>query len=153
PILSSMGALRSGAGIVKLHHPVGMESIGAFPLELIKIPFNYQNPESVLKAANQSSSCFIGPGMGLEKETREFVKYLIPRLQVPVVIDADALTIVAEENIELPPHTILTPHKGELARLLKMDKPEKNTATFLRVCQSYAEEKRVTLVLKGGPTF
>lgn len=153
PVLSSLATLRSGAGIVKLHYPANMDTFGAYPLELIKIPFQYQDPDSVLKAANQSSSCFIGPGMGLEGPTREFLKYLIPRIEVPVVIDADALRIVAEENIELPPQTVLTPHKGELARLLKMEASGKTTAAFLRICQSYAEEKRVTLVMKGGPTF
>ena len=76
---------------------------------------------------------------------------MIPQVKVPCVIDADGLNFLSQHNVALPPQTILTPHRGEMARLLKLKKIEGVDNDFLKTCQQFAEEKNVTLVLKGAP--
>ena len=155
PVLSSMSALQGGAGIVRLLHPKGMESeLSASPAELIKIPFEHsENELFLLEHLNKASSTFIGPGIGRSPQTREMLQKILPYLEKPCVIDADALTLLAELEVPFPKQTILTPHKGELLRLLKISPPEALNLSFLKTCQEYADTKQVTLVFKGAPTF
>ncbi len=153
-LLASSAALKGGAGILHLLHPDGMQAELANSLyEVIKIP--YTSPELVMEKINQAKAAFIGPGLGRTAETRALLKTVLANLTVPSVIDADALTLIAEDQLPLPPRAILTPHHGEMARLLNPAHPQKNplNADLLNRCQAYAKEKRITLVLKGGPTF
>jgi ADP-dependent NAD(P)H-hydrate dehydratase / NAD(P)H-hydrate epimerase len=147
-LLASSAALKGGAGILHLLHPAGMESELANSLyEVIKIP--YTSAELVLEKINRAKAAFIGPGIGRSPNTRTLLKTVLSDLSVPSVIDADALTLIAEDNLPLPKQAILTPHHGEMARLLKTPlKPD-----FIEQCQAYAEKNQITLVLKGGPTF
>jgi ADP-dependent NAD(P)H-hydrate dehydratase / NAD(P)H-hydrate epimerase len=153
-LMSSAAALRGGAGIVKLLHPRGMEAeLASSQVELIKIPYDPADIAPMIDMLNKASGVFIGPGMGLGVTAKTLLRQLLPNVHKPCVLDADALTILSEENIPFPEHTILTPHMGEMLRLLKMQGPQPLNKDFLQICQSYAENKRVTLILKGGPTF
>jgi hydroxyethylthiazole kinase-like uncharacterized protein yjeF len=152
-LLSSLAALKGGAGIVRLLHPEGMQPLlSASPYELIKVPYSSNDLDMIVEIMNRAAATFIGPGMGLTPETRHLIKEVLPRLEKPCVIDADALTVIAEEEIALPKQTILTPHTGELNRLLHIDSHLLDKEFLLR-CQAYAANKEVTLILKGGPTF
>lgn len=155
PLMSSAGALRGGAGIVKLFHPRGLETeLVSSQLELIKIPYDFENLVPLIDMLNKASGVFIGPGMGLDLETKKTLKQVLANLRTPTVLDADALTILSEnDNFDLPEHTILTPHHGEMLRLLKLQSQQPLNKEFLQRCQNFAEDKRVTLILKGGPTF
>jgi NAD(P)H-hydrate epimerase len=154
-VMSSMSALESGAGIVRLLHPKGMETeLSASPAELIKIPFEHSMNETfLLEHLNKASATFIGPGIGRSPQTKDMLKKILPSLEKPCVIDADALTLLAELDIPFPKQTILTPHKGELLRLLKVPAPDSLNLSFLKTCQEYADTKKVTLLFKGAPTF
>jgi ADP-dependent NAD(P)H-hydrate dehydratase / NAD(P)H-hydrate epimerase len=153
-ILSSFAALRGGAGIVHLLFPNGMESdLGSAPAELIKIPYQLTDDDSILGWMNKANAVFIGPGMGRDDSTKKLLKNLLPRIPKPCVIDADALTIIAEERIPIPSQAILTPHAGELQRLFHDESHPVLDEAYLRRCQSFAEDHAVTLVLKGGPSF
>jgi hydroxyethylthiazole kinase-like uncharacterized protein yjeF len=153
-ILSSWAALCGGAGIVRLLHPDGMQNeLAASPYELIKVPYKAGNIEDILTPLEKATALFIGPGIGREQETRQLLHSLLPRLTKPCVIDADALTLISEENIALPEQAILTPQKAELERLLKLPSHTPLNMDLLKKCQEYAEDKKVTLILKGGPTF
>lgn len=152
-VLSGLSALGSGAGIVRLLHPAGMEmQLAASPSELIKTPYGPNSADFIVETMNRATATFIGPGLGITPATRQLLREIFPRLSKPCVIDADALTIAAEENIPYPEKAILTPHTGEMKRLLKMDFFELDMK-FLKQCQSYADEHSVTLILKGGPSF
>jgi hydroxyethylthiazole kinase-like uncharacterized protein yjeF len=154
-ILSSLAALSSGAGIVRLLYPEDMEmNLVAGPLELLRMPYAYDTKgiEIIVETMNQASATLVGPGLGVTPETRKMLREVMPRLTKPCVIDADALTIMAEEKIPFPANTILTPHTGEIRRLLQVDYVDLEM-DFFKKCQVYATEQRVTLVLKGGPTF
>lgn len=153
-LLSSLAAFRGGAGMVRLLHPEGMEAeLANAPYELIRIPYRQADVEGVLELLSKPTALFIGPGMGRSAETKKFLFKLLPLLQKPCVIDADALTMLSEEEVALPEKVLLTPHMGELLKLLKMPAPQPLTLPFLHLCQNYAERERLTLLLKGGPTF
>lgn len=152
-LLSSLAALRGGAGIVRLLYPAGMDvNLSSSPYELIKVPYEANDYGMIVDTMNLASANFIGPGLGLTDESRKMMRSVIPRLLKPCVIDADALTLLSEEDIPLPAQTILTPHLGEMKRLLHLESVELNLK-FLMQCQSYAAGKNVTLILKGGPSF
>ena len=153
-LLSTSAALHSGAGIVHLLHPFGMEMQLASSIpELIKIP--YQNDvEKILTLMNKASAVYVGPGLGREQKTFDLLKQILPALTVPCVIDADALYFLANNDVVLPKQCVLTPHRGEMDRLLKTnDSHAPVTETYLNRCVQYAQDKKVTLVLKGGPTY
>lgn len=151
PILTALAALKSGAGIVRLLHPQGMEAeLSGAPYEVIRE--GYVGTASILEAMERAAALFIGPGIGIEKKTGQLLKTVLERIEKPCVIDAEALTLIAELDIAIPKDAVLTPHVGECRRLLKIAK-EDNFSELLQKCQLYVEEKEVTLVLKGSPTF
>lgn len=154
-MLSSLAALRGGSGMVKLLHPRGMEAeLAASPYELIKIPYEYnQNYGDIIDWMNKAQAIFVGPGLGRTEAVRQLLQQVIPHLNKPCVIDADALTLLSENSFDLPSHAILTPHLGEMQRLLKSSFPLILNNELLEVCQNYAEENNATLVLKGAPTL
>lgn len=153
-LLSSLSALCSGAGIVHLLYPKGMENgLLSMPYELLRVPYDQQNLEPVLELMNHASATFIGPGLGRTPEVAAMLSWLLPKLEKPCVLDADALFFLSQEKkIKLPKKTVITPHHGEMARLLQVPSIEL-TPEGLKQCADYAKEKQVTLVLKGGPTF
>lgn len=153
-ILSSTAALRGGAGIVRLFYPEKMRSeLVAAPYELICTSYGYNDLTELWSQINRSSALFIGPGLGQSDAAKDLLRQILPKIQKPCVIDADALNIIATEDISLPAQTILTPHHGEMMRLLKdIDRPHL-TQDFLKRCFDYAIKKQVTIVLKGAPTF
>lgn len=153
-LLASSAALRSGTGIVKLLHPHAMqEELGSTPLELVKVGYDYESPEPILELINKGSAVFIGPGMGRSDEAKALLQLVLKEIRKPCVIDADALTLIAEEGWSIPTGAIITPHRGELERLMGRDIPKGLTFEFLSACQTWVEERNITLVLKGAPTF
>lgn len=154
--LASIAALQGGAGIVRLLYPDGMQhAFSSAPVELIKAPYKANDPDAVIEQMNKASATFIGPGIGRSAETLKLLQKVLPKLTKPCVIDADALTLWAqsEEPIQLPEHTIMTPHLGEMKRLLKMDHDLLIDMQTLYTCQAFVDRNQITLVLKGGPTF
>lgn len=153
-ILSSWAALVSGAGIVRLIHPQGMEAdLAAAPVELVRQTYTVDHLEAVMESINKSSASFIGPGMGRSPSALSTLKYVLKYIHRPCVIDADALTMLAQENIPLPANFILTPHHGEMLRLLGEEKHPFDAEELLKKAQKFIDNKKGTLVLKGSPTF
>lgn len=157
-LLACSAALHGGAGMVRLLHPRGMEAeLAASIPELIKVAYDANSLEAMLALMNHSSGVFIGPGLGKTPETYALLKALLPKLSAPCVIDADALAFLSSSEghtITLPEKTILTPHRGEMQRLLGAEgSPPPVTMEYLKRCHDFAANKRITLVLKGGPTF
>ncbi len=143
-ILASLGALRGGAGIVRLFYGKGMNTAN-LPLELI---CDKCDLKKILEECTRASSLFIGPGLGRGWRVTKLLRHLLPQLLQPVVIDADALFFLAENpDTKLPFYSILTPHRKEMERLLQGKEPT------LSSCQTFANHKNVTVVLKGMPTI
>lgn len=136
PKMAGLAALRAGAGIVRVFHK---EEIGEAPMELICQKWSKKNWNQELKRAH---AIFAGPGLGSARLG------WMKKIDLPIVLDADAL----QEGVEFPPQAVLTPHRGEMLRLLGL-KSAPQEEEFISRCQKFAERKRVVLVLKGGPTF
>lgn len=151
-VLSTYAALRAGAGIVRLFHPVGMEAqLSSAPYELIRQGWDGKDMNAICDEAKRAKSVLIGPGIGRTKSAKNRVKEVLDHIALPMVIDADALFFLAENpNWKLPQGSVLTPHHGEMDKLLGNEKSHKS---YIELCQKYAEEKQVTIVLKGAPTF
>jgi NAD(P)H-hydrate epimerase len=99
------------------------------------------------KELYRTKAIVIGPGLGRDPEAKAVVKYVLEITDIPMVIDADALF-----TLETPPmHAILTPHKGELIRLLGMGKDSRDEQIH-QAAQSYVDQFSVIIILKGVPT-
>ncbi|MDA1279025.1 MAG: NAD(P)H-hydrate dehydratase [Chloroflexi bacterium] len=110
-----------------------------------------------LELANRSDSVVVGPGMGQSPDATEFLVSLLPQLNrdTPLVLDADALNILAEtyrwwEWLENP--AVLTPHPGEMSRLLGITTTEVQ-ANRLGVALEAARKFNKVIVLKGAATL
>jgi NAD(P)H-hydrate epimerase len=106
------------------------------------------------KICSGKTALAIGPGLGLHEAAAGLTKTLLYESSLPVVLDADALTLLAENPDILPknrPQTILTPHPGEMARLLKCKTTDIQNRR-LAAAAELAEKFGVYVVLKGAGT-
>jgi len=142
--LASLAALRSGAGIVRLYHPAGMEDeFGSGVKELVRSPWNADRMGEILEEIKRAKALLLGPGIGEEESALKAILQLLATKK-PAVVDADGLAVF-QNVVDCGPEVVLTPHAGEMARLID----DVNPAS----CQEFAEKKGVTLVLKGAPTW
>jgi ADP-dependent NAD(P)H-hydrate dehydratase / NAD(P)H-hydrate epimerase len=146
-MLTSMGALRGGAGIVRLFHAKGMASqLTAAPWELIKQPVDVQE---MYKESSRAGCIVIGPGLGRERETHSLFKKIITKIKRPFIIDADGLYFLAKDLKMMPSQAILTPHRGEVSWLIG---PTSSEAELIQKAQSFVDKYEVALICKGAPT-
>ncbi len=164
PMLSTRASLRLGAGsVVKAHlrgTPVVDMPAEAMLLHLGENDRHYtpRHLSAIESAIIQSNATVIGPGIGTQPETKEFVRSVIEigkRERKTLVIDADALNCMAQlrvagESIECP-GAVLTPHPGEMGRLLGMP-TERVQSDRYQAAIKLAEITNATVVLKGAST-
>ena len=126
--LASMGALRSGAGLVFLGVPRSIYAIEAvkltepvvFPLPDADGKLSREAVPEILERLPKMDAVLVGPGLGQSEGVREVVKTVLEQATCPVVLDADGINMVAKHRDILRGRTaptILTPHDGEFARL------------------------------------
>ncbi len=161
--LVARGALRTGAGLVTVGCPKGVQPILATKLTesmTIGLPETTDGSPSIAvldgldRLLKGKRAVAIGPGIGLGQETMELVRELVGSLPLPLVADADALTAIGTDHAlvkNAPFDRILTPHPGEMARLtglktLDIQRDRVGTACFL------AEATGAVVVLKGAGT-
>ncbi|HZF58349.1 MAG TPA: NAD(P)H-hydrate dehydratase, partial [Rubrobacter sp.] len=110
--------------------------------------------EQILGHAERAAALVVGPGMGTGDETRALVAGILREVDIPILLDADAVTNVAETEAlsrrESP--TVVTPHAGELGRLLGSGAKEVS-ARRLRSARQAAEEHSCCVLLKGSETL
>jgi ADP-dependent NAD(P)H-hydrate dehydratase / NAD(P)H-hydrate epimerase len=98
----------------------------------------------------------IGPGLGQAAGTREFVRTLLDRATMPVVVDADGLNAFTDDPDRLSGRegrdVIITPHPGEMARLVGMSTDEVQ-GSRLEIARNFATARRIYVVLKGHRTL
>jgi ADP-dependent NAD(P)H-hydrate dehydratase / NAD(P)H-hydrate epimerase len=152
--LAAKGALRAGAGLVTVHlpEPAGFILQVALPESMTSLD---PGKEFITELPNleRYSAVAAGPGIGTRNETCEVLRQLIEQVKVPLVLDADALNILAQNPAwirKLPSNTILTPHPTEFDRLsgIVMKTEEER---FI-VAGEFAVSYGVILVLKGAYT-
>jgi NAD(P)H-hydrate epimerase len=152
-VLAGKASLRSGAGLTTVHHPKGESSIIPTVVpELMTSIDEHEEVFSKLPDLYNYSAIAIGPGLGTAKVSQTAFKMLIQESKVPLVIDADALNILAENKTWLnflPKNSILTPHLKEFERLVgKVD----NDFERLDKQIAFAKKHQVYLILKGAHT-
>jgi len=168
PAMTSLGALRSGAGLVTAAVPAAvLAQVAAVAPELMMWPLSpgpaggisHENlaPDALAGLMAGKTVLAIGPGLGQTAETVKFVTGLLAATKIPAVIDADALNILAAKPVLLPKiakgrTVVLTPHPGEMARLAGIAVSEVQ-ANRLEVARGFAQRFGVTLVLKGARTL
>lgn len=152
-ILSAKAALRSGCGLVTLHSAAkNVLSIhAAFPEAMVSIDSN-EEYISELPDLKLYDAIGIGPGIGMHDDTVQMLKKLIKTVNVPIVLDADAINILAENKTWLsflPQGSILTPHPKEFDRLAG-----KCNDSFERLqkARELALKTNSIIVLKGAHT-
>ncbi len=165
-ILTARGALRSGCGLVSLASPYDLNTIFETNLvEAMTIPLptsssiiNVSDLPYIIKQLNNKDAIVIGPGLGMDKRTVDLVLHLYNNVSRPMVVDADALNILAanRDRIKQPAGPrILTPHPGELARLTGKtaeDIQDNRLLAAREAHDSFNNDKQVIIVLKGDGT-
>lgn len=149
-ILSSKAALRSGAGLVTLHHPKDSGSILNVLPELMSSPDDNAEAFTSIPDLSKYSNIAIGPGLGTRQQTANALKMLLQQVQNPMVFDADALNILSENKTWLsfiPAHSVLTPHIKEFERLVG---ESKNTFDRIEKAKAFTKKYNVYLILKGA---
>ncbi|MGH2933002.1 MAG: NAD(P)H-hydrate dehydratase [Gaiellaceae bacterium] len=144
PSLTAMAALRADAGYVTLVAPES--TLPVFEqrlLEVVKRPL----PDDLGELAAKASALAIGPGLGRDDRTRSLVRRALAELALPAVVDADALHGL--EPADWPAPRVLTPHEGELGRLL--DRPSAEIAAHRVAAVREAAERFGCVVLLKGP--
>jgi NAD(P)H-hydrate epimerase len=110
--------------------------------------------DTVLELRHDVVAC--GPGLGRDPATAAFVRALVERSTVPLVLDADALTVLADDPAALTGREerdiIITPHPGEMARLIGSS-VEEVQANRIEVASNFAATRRLYVVLKGHRTI
>lgn len=161
-LMAAHGAVRSGAGKVFLRVPgkVGPYCIGVQPEVMVKSvgtgdSFTAEDAESIIEESRNWSVLAMGPGMGKDDRTREFLKRVLAGTTCPVVLDADALNLLAGEKEfirSLGQGLIVTPHLAEFSRLsgLSLDDIKED---LIGTARAFAADWKVNLVLKGAPTL
>ncbi|WP_400245812.1 NAD(P)H-hydrate dehydratase [Niallia sp. JL1B1071] len=155
---SAKAAYRMGAGLVRIVTPEENRQILQTLLpEAIVTTYQRNQLEGdwLTEAINWGSAIVIGPGMGVSEEAKYLLSKLLSISKVPLVIDADAITIVAKEPELLHDHgqkIIMTPHLGEMSRLTGKPIPE-IADDIIEVAEKFAAEKKLTCVLKDARTI
>jgi NAD(P)H-hydrate epimerase len=163
PHLAGLGALRSGAGLVTIATPRSCQPVVAsLAAEYMTEPLAETASGAIAAEALdrvlqlEPDVIAVGPGLGRDPSTVEFVLGLIDQTSVPLVLDADALNALAGNVSHLPSREgrtiVLTPHPGEMARLLGTSTDEVQ-ADRIDAARNFASLHHAYVVLKGHRTL
>ena len=150
PVIAAHAAARAGVGLVTLAVPKEIYPIVAStcPPEVMPRPLTFEQVPPGFDAVA------IGPGLGQKPEVQKMIWRFLSSSPVPMVVDADALNAVAMAPAalkKLPVPVVLTPHPGEMARLVGKSAKEVQTNRW-EVAKHFAQEYGVVLALKGAGT-
>ncbi|MEJ2101042.1 MAG: NAD(P)H-hydrate dehydratase [Desulfobacterales bacterium] len=161
--LTAGSAMRAGAGLVTLSiaeslHPLTETLV----LEVMTAPLKESSygvlgdaaVDDIKKLVTGKACLAIGPGIGQAEETKRLIQKIIPQIEIPMVIDADGLNnLIGQtqllQNLKAP--AVLTPHPGEMARLINAT-PAEVQQNRLKCARDFATNFNVHVVLKGAAT-
>jgi len=168
PAMSSLAAMRAGAGLVTAAIPgPQLPLVAGIAPELMTLPLATDDegqvlaanltPERLVLLLNRITVLAVGPGLGTSRQAADFALALIAASSVPTVIDADALNALALQPGRIAALArdralVLTPHPGEMARLTGLSIAEIQ-GNRLEIAREFAVRNRLTLVLKGWRTL
>lgn len=164
-VLSVNAAYRSGIGFIRLYVPKGIAEI----VKNIIIPqmpeviiigvgednqkYFSENDTIIANDINKSDACVIGSGIGRDMSTEVFINSILKQINIPTVIDADALYLMFQNTLEeLQENFILTPHIYEFEKLTGINHIEalKNPYNSLSI---FREKTKASIILKDAVSF
>ncbi|MCA1629732.1 MAG: NAD(P)H-hydrate dehydratase [Acidobacteria bacterium] len=167
-VLCSEAAMRSGAGLVTVAAP--SSAVAPIASRVTPEVMTAELPETergatsdkafdrVAQLAERADVIAVGPGLTTDDSTRRFVRALVERRTLPIVIDADALNALAPWSAELRGSTqlplVVTPHVGEMRRLLGVGADDEGALKDrVRAAREFATAHELIVVLKGSRTL
>jgi len=159
-VLSSSGALRTGAGLVSLFCEDSLNTIFETKLtEVMTLPISYTDKITSLKIMEDFSKdkpvFLIGPGLGITQPVAVLLQKILSFYKGILILDADGINLLSNNlNIlkDFKGHLILTPHLGEMSRLI--DKPiKKITPEIFPEIQAFSKQYKAYIVLKASNTI
>jgi ADP-dependent NAD(P)H-hydrate dehydratase / NAD(P)H-hydrate epimerase len=161
--MSSLAAIRAGAGYATVAVPADLELV--FELaqpEVMSVPcpggdgcLVPASEKAVLRTFERAAAGVLGPGLGRDPGSFELANSVVPKIAAPLVLDADGLNAFAgklDALAERRAPTVLTPHAGELGRLLERESAEVD-AHRLACAREAAHAAQAVVVLKGDDTI
>ena len=161
PYFAAMSFLKAGGGYSRLAVPKSVAPfIASQGSEIVFVPqketsagsLSIDNKDALLSLVSKMDFVVLGPGISLEEETQQLARELAESVQVPLLLDGDGITAVAD-NLQIVKRrrapTILTPHLGEMSRIMKMGVrqiDDNKVAVLQRACA----ELGAMIVLKGA---
>jgi NAD(P)H-hydrate epimerase len=163
-ILAARGAVRSGAGLVTVATPAAVaQTVDLGSLESMTLPLSTdeggglseETAGEILEFARGKQVLSVGPGLGTAPSTVRVIRSIVVGAEIPVVLDADGLNAFAgsaDQLAEGGEGRVLTPHPGELARLLGVT-TEEIQRDRVASARTAASQTRSVVVLKGHQTL
>jgi len=165
--MTALSAMRSGVGLVTVALPQSIDTLLPAAMEIMTLPvletsegtLSLPSESMLLEAAKGKEAVAIGPGLSHNQETVRVILNLISQITAPIVIDADGINALATDLSVLKKRhrqthgtVILTPHPGEMGRLLgsSADVVQKNR---IEIASQFAKDWDVMIVLKGAHTI
>ena len=164
-VLSISAAYRSGVGYIRLYAPKGIEKtikniiISQMP-EVVIIGVGEENQKYFMESdiwvandINKSDACIIGSGIGRDISTEVFINSILKQINIPAVVDADALYLMFQNTLEeLSENFILTPHIYEFEKLIGINHIEvlENPYNALSI---FREKTKASIILKDAISF
>lgn len=161
PSMAGLAALRSGAGLSTVASSSGaIASISGYSPALMTEPLAETSSGNVSNAAldrirdllKNKAVLALGPGLGTEQPTVELVRELYRSAEIPIVVDADGLNAMAGGDLKTDRIRVLTPHPGEMGRLVGTSAKHVQAARF-EIATGFARDTNTTVVLKGDRTL
>src|SRR3954470_12636752 len=165
PSMAALAAMRAGAGYVTVGAPASLElsfTVRLLEAMMIGLPedgdghLDAAAVEPLMKAIGRADAVVLGPGLSKDPDAQELARSVVPRIDVPLVIDADGLNALAGHLDDVLPQrrwpTVLTPHSGELGRLLEVSSEEVERSRLAHVREA-AARSHAFVVLKGDDTL
>ena len=152
-VLSCGGAIHGGAGMVRfVSADVAVNVVRQHWPEAVLTAYQPDRPAEAIKTAGRVQAWAVGPGIGTGPDAAALLAAVLAS-DVPVLVDADGLTVLAERRdlLRRDAPVLITPHAGELARLLTADRDDIE-ARRLHYVRAAAAELGVTVLLKGSTT-
>ena len=162
-VMASLSALRAGCGLVTTALPKSIDSISKDGMEVMTLPLSETEEgtlsltaeKELINALAKKDAVAMGPGLSQHPETVRLILNLITQIEIPMIIDADAINALATDlsvlNHRKGP-VILTPHAGEMGRLLGVSS-ETVQKDRIGTASSFAQKWGVIVVLKGAHTL
>ena len=163
--LAAKAAVSSGCGLVTLAVPKSLLALVAPAVpSVMTLPladagagfFTKKSADKIIENINKFDAVALGPGIGTNPETADFIKKILPALaKKKIVIDADALNIIADNKKLLDllnENSVITPHPGEFQRIAD-ERPDKSDTARIAAAKKFSANHKFTLLLKGFHTI